>query len=55
MAKTSSYESKIPDAKGIISYTDEEDAVWRDLYARQKALLPGRVCRAFLKGIDMLG
>jgi len=54
MAKTSTYESKIPDARGVISYTDEENAVWRDLYARQKALLPGRVCQAFLKGIDLL-
>jgi phenylalanine-4-hydroxylase len=54
MAKTTSYESKIPDAKGIIAYTDEENAVWRDLRARQKNLLPGRVCNAFLKGIDLL-
>ena len=54
MAKTSAYESKIPDANGIISYDAEENAVWRDLRARQKALLPGRVCNAFLKGLDLL-
>jgi len=52
--KTSSYESKIPDARGLIAYTDEENAVWRDLYARQRALLSGRVCNAFLKGIAAL-
>ena len=52
--KTSSYESKVPDADGIIAYGDEENAVWRDLYARQKKLLPGRVCKAFLKGLDLL-
>ena len=54
MGKTSTYESKIPDARGLISYTDAENAVWRDLYARQKALLPGRACRAFVQGIDLL-
>jgi len=54
MAKTSSYESKIPGADGIIAYDDAENAVWRDLRIRQKALLPGRVCNAFLKGLDLL-
>ena len=54
MAKTSTYESKIPDASGVIAYSEEENTVWRDLYSRQKALLPGRVCQAFLKGIDLL-
>ncbi len=54
MTKTTSYESKIPDANGIISYSDAENAVWRDLYSRQKKLLPGRVCNAFLKGMDLL-
>ncbi len=54
MSKTSTYESKIPDANGIIRYSEDENAVWRDLYARQKALLPGRVCTAFLNGIEAL-
>ena len=54
MAKSTNYESKVPDESGIISYSDEENAVWRDLYARQKALLPGRVCNAFLNGLESL-
>lgn len=54
MAKSTSYESKIPDSNGIISYSDEENAVWRDLYARQKALLPGRVCDEYLNGLNAL-
>jgi cytochrome P450 len=54
MAKATSYESKIPDAQGIIPYDAEENAVWHDLRQRQKALLPGRVCQAFLKGLDLL-
>src|SRR5690606_33561058 len=54
MAKTSSYESKVPDASGIIAYTAAENSVWRDLRTRQRALLSGRVCNAFLKGLELL-
>lgn len=54
MAKSSSYRSKTPDETGIIAYTAEEDAVWRDLYARQEALLPGRVSQATLDGLAAL-
>ncbi len=54
MGKTSTYESKIPDAAGRLPYSDDENAVWRDLYARQSKLLPGRVCKAFLNGIEAL-
>ena len=31
------------------SYSDEDHDVWRQLYARQQALLPGRACDAFLQ------
>ena len=31
------------------SYTEADHAVWRQLYARQQALLPGRACDAFLQ------
>ncbi len=54
MSKTSSYKSKIPDAAGLIDYSDEENAVWRDLMARQEKILPGRVCNTYLKGLDLL-
>ncbi|WP_299626076.1 phenylalanine 4-monooxygenase [Pelagibius sp.] len=54
MAKSTSYESKIPDSRGIIAYSDAENAVWRDLRLRQSKLLPGRVCGAFLNGLEML-
>ena len=36
------------------SYTAEEHGVWDTLYARQAALLPGRACSAFLRGLDAL-
>jgi phenylalanine-4-hydroxylase len=36
------------------SYTAAEHQVWTTLYERQKALLPGRACDAFLNGLDAL-
>jgi len=35
-------------------YSDAEHGVWDTLYDRQAALLPGRACDAFLKGLDAL-
>jgi phenylalanine-4-hydroxylase len=35
-------------------YTPEEHRVWDVLYERQSALLPGRACDEFLKGLDSL-
>jgi len=35
-------------------YTDAEHQVWLKLYERQAALLPGRACDAFLKGLEAL-
>ena len=36
------------------AYTADEHRVWDTLYERQAALLPGRACDAFLKGLDAL-
>jgi phenylalanine-4-hydroxylase len=35
-------------------YSDEQHAVWRDLYRRQVALLPGRAADEFLRGLEVL-
>jgi phenylalanine-4-hydroxylase len=35
-------------------YTEAEHQVWITLYERQAALLPGRACAPFLKGLDAL-
>ena len=45
-ADMTSYAAKIPDAAGFIDYTAEEDAVWRDLVARQRRAVDGRVRKA---------
>ncbi|MBU1376081.1 MAG: phenylalanine 4-monooxygenase [Alphaproteobacteria bacterium] len=36
------------------AYTQAEHDVWITLYERQRALLPGRACDPFLKGLDSL-
>jgi phenylalanine-4-hydroxylase len=40
--------------QGWESYSQAEHDVWIKLYERQAALLPGRACDAFLKGMDAL-
>ena len=36
-------------------YTAEEHETWRQLFARQRALLPGRACQAFLEAQEAMG
>jgi len=50
----SAYVSPTPGPDGLVAYSAEENAVWRDLYARQMKLLPGRVVPAFLEGVERL-
>ena len=40
--------------QGWDNYTSAEHEVWITLYERQCALLPGRTCEPFLKGLDSL-
>lgn len=42
-------------AQPLARYTAEDHAVWRSLFARQAALLPGRACPEFLAGLKGLG
>lgn len=35
-------------------FTADEHRVWDTLFARQTAMLPGRACEAFMRGIDVL-
>ncbi|RUO65486.1 Phenylalanine 4-hydroxylase [Pseudidiomarina planktonica] len=54
MGKQSQYVSKQPDANGIIDWSDEENAVWRDLVARQLRHIPGKACDEYMKGFELL-
>lgn len=40
--------------QGWARYTPDEHALWLELYDRQAALLPGRACAAYLKGLEAL-
>jgi phenylalanine-4-hydroxylase len=49
-----SYAAKLPDAAGFIDYTVDEDAVWRDLVARQWPMVRRHAARPYLKGLEVL-
>ena len=40
--------------QGWDAYSQAEHDVWITLYERQTAMLPGRACDAFLRGLDAL-
>lgn len=50
----SQYVAKLPDEAGLIPYTDDEHAVWHDLYKRQMTSVETRACRAYLDGLVAL-
>ena len=51
MSKQSAYEAKIPDAHGHIHYTEEENAVWHDLVARQLPAVDRHMARPYRDGL----
>lgn len=48
------YCAKQPDARGYIAYTPEEHSVWQTLIKRQRQVLPGRACEAYIDALDAL-
>lgn len=54
MPKSTEYEAKIPDAEGLIAYDAEEDAVWRDLVARQLPEVMRYMARPYTDGLARL-
>ncbi|GAB4174688.1 MAG: phenylalanine 4-monooxygenase [Wenzhouxiangellaceae bacterium] len=54
MGKGTKYTAKVPDANGIIPYTDEENQIWAELIERQMTLIPNRVCDEFMDGLRAL-
>lgn len=55
MGKGTKYASRIPNEQGFIQYSDEENRIWSELYARQMEILPGRACSAYLNNLEELG
>ena len=54
MSKTSAYVAKIPNSKGIISYTAEENLIWADLMQQQLPLVSQFMAPEYLAGLDKL-
>jgi len=55
MGKQTKYVSPMPDASGVIRYSDAENAIWAELFARQKQAIRGKACDEFMQGLDLLG
>ncbi|MBX6421362.1 MAG: phenylalanine 4-monooxygenase [Nevskia sp.] len=50
----SRYVSRRPDAAGRVAYSEEENAIWAELYARQKKAVAHAACEEFLQGLELL-
>jgi phenylalanine-4-hydroxylase len=49
-----SYVAKEPDANGYIAYSPDENAVWRDLVARQWPMVQRHAAAPYLRGLKLL-
>ena len=54
MGKSTKYVSRLPDASGRIQYSADENAIWAELFARQKLAIRGKACDEFMHGLDLL-
>lgn len=54
MPKSTEYAAKQPDSNGRIAYDAAENAVWRDLMARQRASVQCHMARPYLDGLARL-
>ncbi|RJX71388.1 phenylalanine 4-monooxygenase [Vibrio sinensis] len=48
------YHSKPVNDKGMVDWTSDEDAIWRDLITRQLEVVETRACSEYLHGLDLL-
>jgi len=54
MPKNSSYNSRAPDARGYVQYSEEENRMWHELITRQRRHLPGKVCDEYIAALQKL-
>lgn len=52
--KKSNYVAKKPNAEGYADYTDEENAIWHELFTRQIKIIEGRACDEYIHGLELL-
>ena len=53
--KDTPYIAKQADKEGYVSYSDDEQAIWKELFERQIQIVQNRGCDEYLEGIDKLG
>lgn len=54
VASKTGYRARLPDARGHIAWSDQDDATWQTLMKRQLDLIEGRVCQEYLAGLERL-
>ena len=54
MGKSTKYVAREPDSDGVVHYTEEENAIWAELYARQEKAIHGKACDEFVHGLELL-
>lgn len=54
MTKKTAYVSKVPNEAGNISWTDEENGIWKELITRQLACIKGKACDEYMLGLEKL-
>lgn len=54
MPKTTQYASRESDEKGHIAWSQEENQIWSELYARQIPLVQERACDEYIDGLNLL-
>jgi len=54
MAKSAKYVSRVADANGVISWSAEENTVWKELLTRQLKTVEGKACDEFMEGLKLL-
>jgi phenylalanine-4-hydroxylase len=52
--KVTNYSAKTIKGDGTIAWSAAENAIWRDLYARQHHLIQDKACDAYLHGLKLL-
>jgi phenylalanine-4-hydroxylase len=48
------YHSKPVNPKGIVNWSEEENAIWYELITRQQNIISSRACAAYLEGLALL-
>ena len=52
--KSTQYQAREPDKRGVIHYPEGEHQVWNTLITRQLKVIEGRACQEYVDGIEQL-